>query len=99
MKIMLKGDHNRWLTCVNNVRDKDVSESTKDKFIALFEAGHSPYSALDLYKMDLQSEYQEKYYQVVQDRGLCPDLQWCYRYNKEIEWKIINHHKNSGPES
>ena len=80
MKILFVNEHNHYLHCANNVRHKDVSEETRKKILDLFESGHSPYSALDVYKMDLKNAYREDYYKVAADRSLCPDLQWCYRF-------------------
>lgn len=80
MKLIFLNEHNHYLDCANNVRHTDVSDTVRLKFLDLFAAGHSPYSALDIHKMDLQNKHGEDYYVAVANRNICPDLAWCYRY-------------------
>ena len=45
----------------------------------LLQDGHSPTSALEVLKYDLQAQHGKDYFSVAGDRHYCPDLQWCYR--------------------
>ena len=56
-----------------------MSDGVQDKFLQLFAAGHSPSSALEMHKCDLQTEDEDNYAVVSADRYFCPDLQWCFR--------------------
>lgn len=50
----------------------------ENKFKALFEKGHSPSTALSIFKDNLSEEHGEKYYEVVADGQLCPTQKWVY---------------------
>ncbi|XP_030848153.1 uncharacterized protein LOC115926838 [Strongylocentrotus purpuratus] len=77
--VTLRFEHNHPLSCANAVRRKDVSEATVAKLKTLFENGHSPSSALDTMKHDLQEVHGDQYVFVSTDRSICPDLHFCYR--------------------
>lgn len=77
--IKLFNAHNHTLMSADSLKHKDVSSETVEKFLKLYEDGYSPFSALDIHKMDLQEEFGDYYYVKVADRSLCPDLWWCYR--------------------
>ena len=47
--------------------------------IDLFARGHSPSSALNTHKLNLQVEYGAEYFITAADRAICPDLQFCHR--------------------
>lgn len=47
-------------------------------FIQLFKRQHSPSSALETLKYDLQEEYGKEYARVSADGAKCPNLQWAY---------------------
>ena len=56
------------------------------KFEKLFEIGHSPSSALETHKYDLQTEEGPDFTSKINDRRYCPDIQWCFRiYYKMFE--------------
>ena len=64
------------------LRKRDVLPATVNKVLCLLRSGHSPTSALDILKYDLQVEFSEEdYTKVSADRAYCPDLQFCYRYD------------------
>ncbi|KAJ8032144.1 hypothetical protein HOLleu_25583 [Holothuria leucospilota] len=78
--INLIWDHNHEVECADAFRKRDVNDTTKEKLLELFRAGHSPSSALDTLKYDLQSDNtNEEYLRLSADKSICPDLQYCYR--------------------
>lgn len=81
--IKVFNEHNHTLHTADILKFKDVSLETKNKFLKLFESGHSPYSALEFHRMDLQNNYGDEYYLKAADRSICPDLNWCYKYDVE----------------
>jgi hypothetical protein len=68
------------LVTADTLKHRDVDEETVEKFKKLFTSGHSPTSALNTHKVDLQMEFGEDYVTAAADRSKCPDLQFCYRY-------------------
>ena len=77
--ITFTGRHNHPVNSADALRRRDVSPQVHDKFLQLFAAGHSPSSALEVHKCDLQMEDGDSYSIQAADRHLCPDLQWCFR--------------------
>lgn len=72
-------EHNHNLHVPDALRYKDVGPEAIQKLKKLFEAGHSPSTALDILKYDLQLELGEHYAYASADRSICPDIQFCYR--------------------
>lgn len=68
---------------MNNSADsqkhRDVSRETVEKFKDLFSKGHSPASALNTHKLDLQLQYDQDYVYEAAYRAKCPDTQFCHR--------------------
>ncbi|XP_035516707.1 uncharacterized protein si:dkey-75a21.2 [Morone saxatilis] len=84
LHINLRNEHNHG--AYEAVTRCDVSGETIEKLKKLFESGHSPSSALDVLKYDLQEEEQDNYVYAAADRSVCPDLQFCYRlYYKQFK--------------
>ena len=54
--VNLRNEHNHRLACADALRKRDVSAVTIERLTELFEKGHSPSSALDTIKYDLQEE-------------------------------------------
>lgn len=77
--IVFSWAHNHAVDDPQFLQFRDVSPSVKEKFIKLFQDGHSASSALKLHKEDLAKEHGENYDKIVADRHFCPDLQFCYR--------------------
>lgn len=77
--ITFSGRHNHPLNSADTLRRRDVSPQVRDKFLQLFAAGHSPSSALETHKCDLQMDDEDKYITQAADRSICPDIQWCFR--------------------
>lgn len=78
--ISLRHEHNHRLFCADALQKRDVSRETIDKLKILFESGHSPSSALDTIKYDLQEQEGDNYIYAAADRSICPDLQFCFRF-------------------
>ena len=79
MSVTLNFLHNHPLDCADALRHRDVSDATTQKFKQLYEVGHSPSSALEVHKYDLQCQHGDRNAYVAADRSRVPDLQWCYR--------------------
>lgn len=77
--ISLRHEHNHRLSCAAALQKRDVSTETIEKLKLLFESGHSPSSALDTIKYDLQDQEGDDYIYAAADRSICPDLQFCFR--------------------
>ena len=71
--------HNHSIECADALRHRDVHLDTEKKFRELFENGHSPFSAWEMQKYDLQNEHGDNYTYIAADRASLPDIQWCYR--------------------
>ncbi|XP_028440345.1 uncharacterized protein LOC114559727 [Perca flavescens] len=82
--VNLRNEHNHRLACANALRKRDVSAVTIERLTELFEKGHSPSSALDTIKYDLQEEEGEEYLYAAADCAICPDVQFCYRLYYKI---------------
>lgn len=50
-----------------------------EKFKELFAKGHSPSSAVETHKFDLEEEHGDNYFVVSADRSQCPDVKWASR--------------------
>ncbi|XP_062297293.1 uncharacterized protein si:dkey-75a21.2 [Scomber scombrus] len=79
LNVNLRHEHNHRLSCADAVRRRDVSGETIAKLKTLFENGHTPSSALDSIKHELQEREGENYVHASADRSICPDVQFCYR--------------------
>ncbi|XP_034049739.1 uncharacterized protein si:dkey-75a21.2 [Thalassophryne amazonica] len=79
MIVNMKYIHNHPVNCADALRHQDVSDEVKKKFLDLFEAGHSPSSALEIHKFNMQLEHQDDFVFISADRAKIPDLQWCKR--------------------
>ena len=64
------------------LRHRDVDPEVKEKLIGLFRSGHSPSSALQMLKYDMEDKEwdQPDFLLRAADRRFCPDMQYCYRY-------------------
>ncbi|XP_017548694.1 uncharacterized protein si:dkey-75a21.2 [Pygocentrus nattereri] len=82
--VHITNEHNHNIHVGDALRYKDVGEEAKQKLKKLFEAGHSPSTALDVLKYDLQLEHGDKYANASADRSICPDLQFCYRLYHQV---------------
>ncbi|XP_076065275.1 uncharacterized protein LOC143039279 isoform X2 [Oratosquilla oratoria] len=83
--------HNHPLRSAEVLKRRDVAPEVKAKFVRLYEAGHTPTSAIKIHKYDLQMEEGENYSISINDRRKCPDVSWCFR----LYYKMIGKN-NSG---
>ena len=75
----INNHHNHPVHCADSVRYRDVADETCEEITRLFESGHSPSTALDVLKFQLQDKPGDDYVVLAADRALCQDLQYCYR--------------------
>ncbi|KAK0134006.1 hypothetical protein N1851_030442 [Merluccius polli] len=80
--VNLRTDHNHRLSCADALSKRDVSALTSERLTE--SRGHSPASALDTLKYDLQVEEGERYCLAAADRSIVPDIQFCYRLYYKI---------------
>lgn len=69
--------HNHLTLGADAIRFRQVSPPTKDKLIKLFEAGHSPFTALESLKFEIQVN-NDNYSDILVDRSMCPDYMCVY---------------------
>lgn len=67
--------HNHKLNTADSLRFRAVSEETKNKLIVYYQNGHTPATALDSLKSEIQLT-NDNYETILADRKYCPD------YNK-----------------
>ncbi|XP_067287705.1 uncharacterized protein [Pseudorasbora parva] len=84
--VRLYNVHNHNIFVAEALRHRDVGVKAIETLTQLFEIGHSPTSALAVLKSDLLAEHGNKYVYVSANRALCPDLQFCYRYKKFLNY-------------
>ncbi|KAL1450378.1 hypothetical protein WDU94_002750, partial [Cyamophila willieti] len=60
------------------------SEQLCSTFAGYYAKGHSPISALELHKIQLQTEYGQDFYKVAADGARCPNKIWCYKLYYKI---------------
>lgn len=81
--------HNHRINSAAALSFRDPHPTIREKFIALFKAGHSATQAVEAHKRDLMDEHQEDYSTVCADRSVCPDVKWAqnlYRSAFEAEY-------------
>ena len=76
---IINNEHNHPVYCADSMRHRDVSDQTREEITGLFESGHSPSTALDVLKFNLQDKHGDDYLFLAADRAVCPDVQYCYR--------------------
>lgn len=56
-----------------------VSDATKERLISLFKHHHSPATALETLKLELQAEHGEDYALACADRAMVPDPRYVHQ--------------------
>ncbi|XP_056155967.1 uncharacterized protein si:dkey-75a21.2, partial [Lampris incognitus] len=84
LQVKWNNNHNHLLISADALRKRDVSKETVERLSDLFQQGHSPSSALDTIKYDLQEEKGDDYFLVAADRSIVPDPGFCYRLYYKI---------------
>ena len=70
----INNHHNHPVHCADSVRYRDVADETREEITRIFESGHSPSTALDVLKFQLQDKPGDDYVVLAADRAGCPDL-------------------------
>ncbi|GFU11873.1 SWIM-type domain-containing protein [Nephila pilipes] len=78
-EIQIRFVHNHPTNSADSLRFRPVSKEAEEKLINLYQIGHSPASALEMLKIDLQIEHNSSYSKIISDRYHCPDKSFCYR--------------------
>ncbi|XP_049796616.1 uncharacterized protein LOC126213072 [Schistocerca nitens] len=79
--------HNHSVESAAALRFRQPSSDVKEKLISLFERGHSPATALESIKVEIQLNCSD-YPLVLADRSRCPDYNFChYLFNKVFKKK------------
>ncbi|XP_046981230.1 uncharacterized protein LOC124549906 [Schistocerca americana] len=79
--------HNHSVESAAALRFRQPSSDVKEKLISLFERGHSPATALESIKVEIQLNCSD-YPLVLADRSRCPDYNFChYLLNKVFKKK------------
>ncbi|KAJ8277811.1 hypothetical protein GJAV_G00080350 [Gymnothorax javanicus] len=77
--VTIKNEHNHHTSYAEALKKRDVSTDTIAALTKLYENGHSPSSALETIKYDLEEQEGENYIYAALDRSVCPDIHFCYR--------------------
>lgn len=77
--VRMCNDHNHNVNIAEALRYRDVGDNARVRLTKLFEDGHSPTSALDTLRLDLQEEYGDDYLAAAASTELCPTVGFCYR--------------------
>lgn len=86
MTVMLAYNHNHPVNCPDALKHRDVSDEVTKIFCKLYEANHTPATALQAYKYDIYEDQNQDFVLTSADRSVCPDLQWCFRlYYKQFK--------------
>lgn len=67
------------INSADTLKHRDVSEDTIEILKNLYAKGHSPASALNTHKLDMQLQHEKDYVYGAADRANCPDIQFCHR--------------------
>ncbi|PIK36987.1 hypothetical protein BSL78_26177 [Apostichopus japonicus] len=84
MVVKIQHVHNHLIESADTLKFRDVSEATIEIFKNLFSKGHSPSSALNTHKLDLQMEHGADYLYKAADRSICPSLAFCHSLYRKI---------------
>ena len=82
LKVSLHFDHNHAIVCADALRHRKPLQEVKEKFLELFHAGHTAFTALTTHKMDLLKEYGDEFYKKCGDGAYLPDRYRVYYWYK-----------------
>ncbi|KAL4120319.1 hypothetical protein QTP88_013035 [Uroleucon formosanum] len=77
--------HNHLLNNAETLRHRHPTEELETIFSEYCSNNHSPSSALEMYKIDLQSKHGDEYFKIIADSSKCPTRKWCY----DLYYKIF----------
>lgn len=79
VEVILCHHHNHSVMKNNSLKYRNPDAGVVDKFTRMYQAGYRPSAALEIHKRDLHLDFEDNFASAVEDRGLCPDINWCYR--------------------
>ncbi|XP_069976802.1 uncharacterized protein [Penaeus vannamei] len=79
VEVLLNHLHNHLTQKRYALQFRDPDSALVKKFRMMYHAGYKPATALKIHKRDIHMEYEEDYCAALEDRALCPDVNWCYR--------------------
>lgn len=79
LEFSINYNHNHSVYSASAFKFHSVSQSTKQKFDELFEAGNSPGSAYRIYRDMLRLEHGSNYVKISADRKLLPTYGWVFK--------------------
>ena len=71
--------HYHPIEAASALRHRKVGEAARARLLDLFAHFHSPSTALETYKAELQSEHGDDYPFISADRAILPDIDFVYR--------------------
>lgn len=77
-------NHNHSILAADSLRFRKVTKEIEEKFLKLFESGHTPASALQAHNLDLILENPDDYEIMLAYNSLSPNLQWVSRLYKKL---------------
>lgn len=93
-KVQVYGEHNHPVKRADS-KYKRVANVTKDRFVELFQLGHTPFQAMQIHKREMMEKYGDEYLHHVADRSLCPDMNWVYALGKQCAAKDLKNFEES----
>ncbi|XP_047472057.1 uncharacterized protein LOC125027184 [Penaeus chinensis] len=79
VEVMLYHLHNHLTQRRYALQFRDPDSALVKKFRMMYHAGYKPATALKIHKRDIHMEYEDDSCAALEDRALCPDVNWCYR--------------------
>ena len=70
--------HNHPMEAKYSLRHRKPKPEVVAKFCKMFSKGHSPSSAWNVHRYDIQLEKGDEFFKYLGDGAECPNLQWCY---------------------
>ena len=77
MSVTVKYGHNHFVNCADFLRFRTPFIEVKEKFLNLYEKGHTASSALKTHIHDIEEEYLDESYKYLGDGAYTPDQQMC----------------------
>ena len=97
LEVTLLYEHNHSIWAADAMKYQNVSSQTKEKFISLFQEGHSASSAYYAYRDQLMAQHGNKYVEIAASRSILPDYKWVF-YQEGL-FKHQRHGHINSPES
>lgn len=85
--IVLYHQHNHSVDTIAfnpKIQHTDVIEDVRRKFREMFVGGYSLNMALNTHQSDLLEEYADEYDDILNDRFMCPDMEWLAKFHADF---------------